>query len=232
MARHWVIAGFALSILTFWLSRGQAETPEWENLDVLQINRLAPRASFVPYGSFEAAVKGDVAACKNVESLNGQWKFHWSPDPQSRPVDFYRPDFKTTDWNQIAVPGNWQTQGFGTPLYVNVKYPFKMDPPKVMSEPPKEYTNYKERNPVGSYRRYFTVPKDWKNKEIFLHFARVDSAFYVWINRAEGRVFRGEPHAGRVQRHRLPDRGRQPYRGRSLSIQHRQLSRGPGLLAG
>ena len=182
MARHWVIAGFALSISTFWLSRGQAETPEWENLDVLQINRLAPRASFVPYGSFEAAVKGDVAACKNVESLNGKWKFHWSPDPQSRPVDFYRPDFKTTDWNQIAVPGNWQTQGFGTPLYVNVKYPFKMDPPKVMSEPPKEYTNYKERNPVGSYRRYFTVPKDWKNKEIFLHFAGVDSAFYVWIN--------------------------------------------------
>lgn len=182
MRQYRMCAVFAVSLPVLWLTQVSAEVPEWENLDVIQINRLAPRATFVPYRSIEAALEGNVWACKNVQSLNGKWQFHWSPDPQSRPADFYRPDFETTDWNQITVPGNWQTQGFGTPLYVNITYPFKMDPPKVMGEPPKEYTSFKERNPVGSYRRFFTVPEDWKNKEIFLHFAGVDSAFYVWIN--------------------------------------------------
>ncbi len=182
MSRFWMIAVFALSLHSSGSSWADTEVPEWENLDVLQINRLAPRATFVPYSSIEAALEGDVSACENIQSLNGKWEFHWSPDPQSRPVDFYRPDFETTDWHRITVPGNWQTQGFGTPLYVNITYPFKMDPPKVMGEPPEEYTSFRERNPVGSYRRFFTVPEGWKNKEIFLHFAGVDSAFYVWIN--------------------------------------------------
>ena len=180
-------------VLTCCLSLGitsvmfAAETPatslpDWENLDVLQINREAPHATFLPYNSLDAAKVGDRAACKNRISLNGQWSFKWSPDPDSRPVDFYKDDFSTKDWDKILVPSNWQTQGYGTPVYVNVNYPFKMDPPRVMSEPPKEFTNFKDRNPVGSYKRTFTVPADWKSRETFITFDGVDSAFYLWVN--------------------------------------------------
>lgn len=156
--------------------------PDWENLDVLQINRQAPHATFLPYDTLDAAKEGDRTLCENHESLNGQWNFHWSPDPASRPADFYKEEFSVSDWKKIQVPGNWQTQGYGTPLYVNITYPFKMDPPRVMGEPPKEYTNFKDRNPVGSYRRTFTVPEGWQDREIFLTFDGVDSAFYLWIN--------------------------------------------------
>lgn len=140
---------------------------------MLQINREPARASFTPY--FE--MKND-----RTLSLDGQWKFNWVPTPEERPETFYRSDFDDSGWISFPVPANWEVNGFGTPIYVSAGYPFKIDPPYVTKEPKESYTTFRERNPVGSYRRTFQLPEEWEKKQIFLHFEGVQSAFYVWVN--------------------------------------------------
>ena len=108
-----------------------------------------------------------------------------------------------TQWDRIAVPGNWQTQGYGVPVYTNITYPFQKDPPRVMGEPPANYTNFAQRNPVGSYRRTFELPAQWQGRQVFLQFDGVDSAFYLWVNGTAGRLQSGEPNARPVQRHQV-----------------------------
>jgi beta-galactosidase len=147
---------------------------DWENPDVNGINKEKPHA----YG-FLASEKANNPL---IQSLNGIWKFKWSPDPQSRPTDFYSENYSTDKWDNILVPGNWELQGFGTPIYVNSAYPFKADPPKVTSEPAKNFTSFLQRDPVGSYCTTFTVPESWNNKQIFINFGGVQSAMYVWVN--------------------------------------------------
>ncbi|TWT84213.1 Beta-galactosidase [Planctomycetes bacterium CA13] len=117
-----------------------------------------------------------------VKSLNGLWKFNWSPRPEQRPLGFYEPNFDPAQWADIPVPSTWEREGFGTPLYVNIKYPFHVDPPHVMGEPDETFTSFKQRNPVGSYIREFEVPEEWKGQRIILHFGGVRSAMFVWIN--------------------------------------------------
>ncbi|QDU57882.1 glycoside hydrolase family 2 TIM barrel-domain containing protein [Aeoliella mucimassa] len=156
--------------------------PDWENERVFRVNKELPRATGYPAPSEEVALERNAETNPWVQTLNGQWKFKWSPDPSSRPEEFFKPEFSTEEWDEIAVPGNWQLQGYGVPLYTNVTYPFKVDPPRVMGEPPANYTNYKDRNPVGSYRRTFAVPEDWEGKPVFVQFDGVDSAFYLWVN--------------------------------------------------
>ena len=146
---------------------------DWENHHLLHINREPARASFIPY----AEEKND-----RMFSLDGEWKFNWVPTPEKRPVDFYRNDFDDSGWIEFPVPANWEVNGFGTPIYVSAGYPFKIDPPYVTKEPRETYTSYAERNPVGSYRRSFTLPAGWEKQQVFLHFEGVQSAFYVWIN--------------------------------------------------
>lgn len=153
----------------------QAQTVhDWENHHVLQINREPARAAFTPF----TEQKGDCSLC-----LDGMWKFRWTPVPDQKIIDFYRADFDDRDWTDFPVPANWEINGYGTPIYVSAGYPFKIDPPRVMGEPKAEYTTYKERNPVGQYRRTFVLPADWTAKgQTFLRFEGVMSAFYVWIN--------------------------------------------------
>jgi len=152
-----------------------AQTPhDWENPDINGINKEKPHAY-----SFLSSEK---ANNPTIQSLNGIWKFHWSPDPQSRPLDFYTANYSTEKWDNILVPGNWELQGFGTPIYTNIAYPFKKDPPKVTSEPEKWFTSYNERNAVGSYCTTFTIPENWAQKQVFLNFGGVLSAMYVWVN--------------------------------------------------
>ena len=147
---------------------------DWENHHVLQINREPARAAFVPF----AKQKGDCSM-----SLDGMWKFRWTPVPSERIADFYRTDFNDEDWKSFPVPANWEINGYGTPIYVSAGYPFKIDPPRVMGEPKADYTTYKERNPVGQYRRTFVLPVGWEaDGQTFLRFEGVMSAFYVWIN--------------------------------------------------
>lgn len=100
-----------------------------------------------------------------------------------RIIDFYQTDFNDKDWKDFPVPANWEVNGYGTPIYVSAGYPFKIDPPRVMGEPKADYTTYKERNPVGQYRRTFVLPVGWEaDGQTFLRFEGVMSAFYVWIN--------------------------------------------------
>jgi beta-galactosidase len=152
-----------------------AQVPyDWENPAVNGINKEKPHS----YGFFAE----DKANNPLIKSLNGIWKFKWSPDPQSRPVDFYSEKFSTDSWDNILVPCNWELQGFGIPVYSNIPYPFKSDPPRVMSEPPKNFTSYLYRNPVGSYITTFNIPESWNNKLVFINFGGVSSAMYLWVN--------------------------------------------------
>ena len=146
---------------------------DWEDNHVLQINREPARAYFIPY----AAQKGD-----RMVTLNGEWQFRWTKTPNERIRDFYRTDYDASSWAKLAVPANWEVNGYGTPIYISAGYPFKIDPPYVMREPKKEWTTYVERNPTGQYRRTFTIPDDWQRGQTFLRFEGVMSAFYVWVN--------------------------------------------------
>ena len=150
-----------------------ADAPDWENHHVLQINREPARAAFIPFGT----VKGDRAL-----SLNGVWRFNWTKTPDERVKEFYRTDFDDRSWVEFPVPANWENNGYGTPIYASAGYVFKIDPPRVMGTPKQKFTTFDERNPVGQYRRTFTLPEGWHEGQTFLRFDGVMSAFYVWIN--------------------------------------------------
>ncbi len=152
----------------------QAQTHDWENPAVLGINKLPYHATLQLPSKWKE--------CKEIVSLDGQWLFHWSRNPEERPADFYREDYDMSQWDRITVPGNWQLQGFGTPIYTNMTYPFQRNRPSVTSEPPKDWTAYEKRNPVGSYVTFIDVTKEMLTKNLILHFGGVHSAFYVWIN--------------------------------------------------
>lgn len=146
---------------------------DWENQYVMSINREPARASFTPYGT----TPGD-----RQMSLDGLWKFNWTKTPDEQPENFYQKDFDDRSWTTFSVPGDWEVNGYGTPIYSSSGYTFKIDPPFVMKEPKRKYTAFVERNPTGCYRRTFTIPNDWKGKEVYIHFGSVASAFYVYVN--------------------------------------------------
>lgn len=176
---------FATVLLAITASILRADmTPEWENEQILQVNREPARATFLPFATVEQARVGDVKSSPWVLSLSSEtaWKFHWSPRPENRPTDFWQKDFDANKWDSFPVPANWEVNGHGTPVYASSGYIFKIDPPRVMTEPPKDYTTFKDRNPVGSYRREFELPAAWAERKVFLHFGGVQSAFYVWVN--------------------------------------------------
>ncbi len=156
--------------------------PEIENPECLGINKEPYHATLMPYASLREALAANRHASSFCRSLNGPWKFNWVKRPELRPEAFYKPDFDVSGWKDIPVPSNWQVQGYGTPFYRNCGYTFQKDFPHVMSEPPKDWTAYEERNPVGSYRRDFEVPADWNGRRVFVTFDGVDSAFFLWIN--------------------------------------------------
>jgi beta-galactosidase len=158
------------------------EVREWENPRINAINKEAPRSTLMPYESIAKAVKGDRTDSKWHKSLNGLWRFNWSPDPDSRPADFYKTDFDVSSWDRIEVPSNWQLKGYGTPVYSNTRYLFEKNPPYVMGTPPASYTSFEARNPVGSYKTEFTVPGGWKDRQVFIVFDGVNAAFYLWLN--------------------------------------------------
>lgn len=147
---------------------------DWENPAVIGINKESYHASLT--------LPSKKVNCSEVISLNGKWRFKWSPNPESRPADFYKNDFNTNEWDMIVVPGPWQLQGYGKPIYSNVNYPFQKDQPRVTSEPPTNYYSYENRNPIGSYVTTFEVKPEMKGKRLYLHFEGVKSAMYIWVN--------------------------------------------------
>lgn len=145
---------------------------DWENPAIFSVNALKPHNLIVPFASIETARTRKYNATPYYQSLNGLWKFHWSRNTTKRPINFYKNDFDVSTWNDIKVPANWEMEGYGDPIYVNVNYPFKSDPPNIPIE----------NNPVGSYKRDFVISDQWKDREIILNLGGVNSAFYVWIN--------------------------------------------------
>ncbi|MCU9613056.1 DUF4981 domain-containing protein [Caldibacillus lycopersici] len=150
----------------------QKETRIWEDLSVLQKNRLQDRAYFLPYKTEDAALTYDRSNVSGLQLLNGVWKFYYAENPYAVPSDFQ--DCATDDWDELVVPSNWQMNGYGKPHYTNVKFPFPVDPPHVPTE-----------NPTAIYRREFYIPAEWRNQQITLRFEGVDSAFQIWVNGQE-----------------------------------------------
>ncbi len=163
-----------LGVLTFSLAPSATPPEDWENPAALHAGTEPPRANFVPFPDAASALKLGPEESPRGMSLNGPWKFHWSPRPGDRPLDFWRPAADVGDWPETPVPSNWMFQGYDIPIYVNMSYEFARNP-----KPP--FVPH-DRNPVGSYRRTFTVPADWAGMDVYLHFGAVKSFFYVWVN--------------------------------------------------
>ena len=164
-----------------FVSQQKASVPEqvaeWENPKIFSVNAEVPHVTFIPYQDEASALKNDKKNSPFYQTLNGTWKFKWVTKPADVPQNFFNPGYDVSGWNDIAVPSNWEFQGYGIPIYVNetyewVKPPAQPDPPHV----PHDY------NPTGCYKRTFTVPPDWKDREVLVHFGAVKSAFYVWVN--------------------------------------------------
>jgi beta-galactosidase len=155
---------------------------EIENPECTGINKELYHATLMPYGSLKEALAANRRSSSFSQSLNGMWKFNWVDWPQKRPIDFYKTEYDVSGWKDIKVPSSFQVEGYGTPDYSNFTYIFKKDFPRVVSTPSEKYTTFKERNPVGSYRRDFTVPAQWNSRRIFITFDGVDAGFFIWVN--------------------------------------------------
>ena len=170
---------------------------EWQSPDSVAVNKQQPHAWFFSFRNVEEARKVLPENSSYWKSLDGLWKFHWAPNPDKRPKDFYRTDYDVSQWDDIKVPMNWNLAGlqkdgnnkYGDPLYSNQRVIFQhswqpMNDWKggVMRTPPTNWMTYRNRNEVGSYRRTFSVPADWKGQQIYLNFDGVDSFFYLYIN--------------------------------------------------
>ena len=160
---------------------------DWENETVFAVNKEDGHSTFIPFAD-SRSMKSDPTYLYPWERtgssrymlLNGTWKFNWVKQPSDRPADFYKPGYDVSGWDEIPVPSNWEMLGYGTPIYTNITYPHRNNPPYI--QPQEGYTAVDEPNPVGSYRRDFQIPADWKGKQIYIHFNGVYSAMYIWIN--------------------------------------------------
>ncbi|MEV5136622.1 glycoside hydrolase family 2 TIM barrel-domain containing protein [Streptomyces syringium] len=150
---------------------------EWQaGPETFQVNREPARARLIPFADLRSALTGDCADSPYYRSLNGVWRFHWSPNPAEHPKGIAEDDFDDSGWDHVTVPGNWEMQGYPEPVYLNVRYPWIGHE---QPTPPQVPTVF---NPVGSYRHTFTVPRDWAGRRVLISFQGVKSAFYVWVN--------------------------------------------------
>jgi beta-galactosidase len=167
-----------LAAVVFVMPQTALSSPEWENPTVFSIGTERPRASFVPYAAREAALTGDRTSSPYFWLLSGDWRFRWVKNPFAVPSGFEQPGYEDAGWDNLPVPSNWQVVGanenrpYDRPLFSNIKYPFKADPPHVPYDD----------NPTGLYRTRFEVPDGWKGSNVLIHFAGVQSAYYVWLN--------------------------------------------------
>ena len=168
------LAFFSLSLACIGLGTTRfTQYNDWENPSVTRVNTTQPSANLTSHPIEEILSSNIGDNFTNYLSLNGVWYFNWVPLPDQRPIDFYRDEFEVKNWDTIRVPSNWQMKGYGTPIYTNIEYPFEKNPPRIIGP---------NGNPVGSYKRYFDIPSNWDDKEIFLRLDGVESAFYIWIN--------------------------------------------------
>ncbi|MGJ8692550.1 MAG: glycoside hydrolase family 2 TIM barrel-domain containing protein [Thalassotalea sp.] len=152
---------------------------DWENPEVIHINKLPARATSYSYDTVEEALKRDRNQA-SIKSLNGDWKFNFVAKSEDRPLKFYQSNFNSKNWKTIPVPANWELHGYGTPIYTNSQYPMFKD--GATDENSIKVPFITRENPVGSYLTDFTVPSNWQDQQIIIHFGGVSSAYYLWVN--------------------------------------------------
>ncbi|MEO6549272.1 MAG: glycoside hydrolase family 2 TIM barrel-domain containing protein [Ferruginibacter sp.] len=165
-----------LQILTALLlissvSFAQSKNNDWENPLLYEVNKEKPHATFMLFDKKEDVAADDYNKSPFYQSLNGEWKFVYVDKYANRQQDFYKTDLDDSKWNNIPVPSNWELKGFGIPIYTNITYPFPKNPPFIG-----------ENNPVGTYRKTFTVPENWNGKEVILQFGSITGCAFVYVN--------------------------------------------------
>lgn len=173
MNRYYYLLLFLFGIKAGEIS-AQTQAKDYENPAMVGSNKVAPHAFYLPYDGVEKAMEGNSESSALIMSLNGSWDYKWALNPDQSPKGFFETDYSLEDWDKIEVPGNTEMQGFDVPIYLNHPYEFtrKPAPPHI----PQDW------NPVGSYKRKFTLPTNWDGNRVLIHFGAVKSAFYLWIN--------------------------------------------------
>jgi beta-galactosidase len=167
----------ALAILTASILFAQVKFTfkEWEDPNIVELGKEPPHTFAMSYPNVEDVFANDFSKSPFYKSLNGTWRFYYVDLPDSRPKEFYKPEYIDWNWKDLPVPSNWEMKGFGIPIYTNIIYPFPLNPPFVDHA----------YNPVGFYRREFTVPDNWTGREVYLHFGSISGCAYVWVNGVE-----------------------------------------------
>jgi len=174
MKKLMVLAVLTIGAVWLYTAVSSTEVPDWENPQVFSVGQVKPHVTYIPFLDGESVCDGARAKSPFYLSLNGKWKFSWVEKPADRPLDFYRDNFDLSAWGEIDVPANWELNGYGYPIYVNSDYEWTPNP-----DPPHVSHDY---NPVGCYKRTFTLPAAWQGRRVFIQLGAVKSAFYIWIN--------------------------------------------------
>ncbi|HIZ02449.1 MAG TPA: beta-galactosidase, partial [Candidatus Bacteroides merdipullorum] len=184
-----ILASLSPHALT-WAQQGS--DLEWCNQFVSGVNKEEACQIAIPFANEQQARQLSMEESPYYQSLNGTWKFNWVADPNNRPQEFYKPDYDVSQWDDIKVPATWQIEAvrnnkeWDKPLYCNTIYPFcdwrNVQWPNVIQPRPADYTFANMPNPVGSYRREFTLPESWKGRDVFIRFNGVEAGFYIWLN--------------------------------------------------
>ncbi|WP_207427958.1 glycoside hydrolase family 2 TIM barrel-domain containing protein [Pedobacter sp. SYSU D00535] len=169
--KRWLPAILVAALLTSTSAFAQTQRNEWENPQLLDYNKERPHATFMLFDNAADVKADDYSRSPYYKLLNGKWKFVYTDKYANRIVDFYRTDFPDKNWAEIPVPSNWERKGFGIPIYTNIVYPHPRNPPFIG-----------ENNPVGTYRKTFTVPDKWDGREVLLHFGSITGYAQVYIN--------------------------------------------------
>ena len=146
----------------------------WQDNQVYTVGTLPHTCTHIPYPDSESAIEGTFEASSFYMSLKGNWAFNWVEKVSESPTDFFKPEYDVSSWKEIPVPSCWEREGYGYPYHGTASNQFRDQKFKVPNVP--------EDNPVGSYRTNFTLPKDWKGRNVIIHFDGVSSAFYIWVN--------------------------------------------------
>lgn len=173
---------FSLSLIGVLLNQiASAQKPEWQQINVVQVNREPMRATGFPFVNEKEAAQGRENASNHL-SLNGIWKFKWLPKQQDVPAGFEKENTDDRAWDNFPVPANWEFKGYGIPIYTNIPYEFGVKDAKgnIMRPTPPLVPEFD--NPVGLYRKSFELPASWKGKQVFIHLGAVKSVFYIWCN--------------------------------------------------
>lgn len=154
---------------------GKNDLPNWENPEVFAVNKENTRTTSIPYADKKTALTDVYSNSPYFQSLNGVWKFKWVSKVGDVPTGFHAESYDISNWDTMPVPGNWEFNGFGVPMYVNTGFGFNAKPPYID----------REDSPVGAYRHTFNIPADWKSRRVYLHFEGGTNAMYVWVNGKE-----------------------------------------------